>query len=63
MALRIAHHGIVLETGQVALRGSATELLQNPVVQAIYLGGKQYQGGTKPAPRDVPETNGQEMIL
>ena len=63
MALRIAHHGIVLETGQVALRGSATELLQNPVVQAIYLGGKQYQGGTKPAPRDVPETHGQEMIL
>ena len=63
MALRIAHHGIVLETGQVALRGSATELLQNPVVQAIYLGGKEYQGSTKPAPRDVPETNGKEMIL
>ncbi len=42
-ALRIAHHGIVLETGQVSLRGSATELLENPVIQAIYLGGKEYQ--------------------
>src|SRR5579885_3552193 len=63
MALRIAHHGIVLETGQVALRGSATELLENPVVQAIYLGGKQYQGGTKTDARLAPETPGKDMIL
>lgn len=42
-ALRIAHHGIILETGQISLHGSATELLENPNVQAIYLGGKEYQ--------------------
>src|SRR5579883_1491319 len=63
MALRIAHHGIVLETGQVALRGSATELLENPVVQAIYLGGKQYQGGTKTDARLAPETPGKDVVL
>ncbi len=39
MALSIANRGYVLETGRVVLEGSADELLNNPVVQAAYLGG------------------------
>lgn len=46
-ALRIAHQGVVLETGQVRLRGHSSELLANPIIQAIYLGGKEYQSQTK----------------
>jgi branched-chain amino acid transport system ATP-binding protein len=42
-ALRIAHHGIILETGQISLHGSTAELLEDARVQAIYLGGKEYQ--------------------
>ena len=38
-ALRIAHHGIVLETGQMRLRGKAAEMVKDPEVQALYLGG------------------------
>ena len=38
MALSVAHRGYVLETGEVALSGSAQDLLQNPEVQAAYLG-------------------------
>jgi len=39
MALSIAHRGYVLETGRVALAGSAAELRENPEVQRAYLGG------------------------
>jgi branched-chain amino acid transport system ATP-binding protein len=39
MALSIANRGYVLETGRIVLEGSATELLENPQVQAAYLGG------------------------
>lgn len=46
-ALRIAHQGVVLETGQVRLRGHSSELLANPIIQAIYLGGKEYQSQAK----------------
>jgi branched-chain amino acid transport system ATP-binding protein len=38
MALQVANRGYVLETGTVALEGSATELRENPRVKAIYLG-------------------------
>jgi branched-chain amino acid transport system ATP-binding protein len=38
MALKIAHRGYVLETGQIILAGSNTELLGNPMVQRAYLG-------------------------
>lgn len=37
-ALKIAHHGIVMETGKVRFIGSAKELQENPVVQRAYLG-------------------------
>lgn len=38
MALAIAHRGYVLETGSVALAGSAAELRESPEVRRAYLG-------------------------
>ncbi len=38
MALSIAHRGYVLETGSIALTGSAAELADNPEVRRAYLG-------------------------
>jgi branched-chain amino acid transport system ATP-binding protein len=38
MALKIAHRGYVLETGEIVLAGSNRELLGHPVVQKAYLG-------------------------
>jgi branched-chain amino acid transport system ATP-binding protein len=38
-ALRLAHRGYVMETGTIALAGTAEELANDPQVQAIYLGG------------------------
>jgi len=38
-ALEIAHRGIVLETGKVAVQGSAKELLSLDSVRQAYLGG------------------------
>ena len=39
MALRIAHKGYVLETGNIALEGPASELIDNEHVKQAYLGG------------------------
>ena len=38
MALSIAHRGYVLETGTIALEGTAAELAENPEVRRAYLG-------------------------
>jgi branched-chain amino acid transport system ATP-binding protein len=38
MALSIAHRGYVLETGSIALQGSAAELQEHPDVKRAYLG-------------------------
>jgi branched-chain amino acid transport system ATP-binding protein len=38
-ALKVAHRGYVLETGNLTLAGSAEELMSNPRVKAAYLGG------------------------
>lgn len=38
MALSIADHGYVLESGEVLLSGSARELTDNPMVQSAYMG-------------------------
>lgn len=37
-ALRIAHRGYVLETGEIILAGASAALLRSPVVQKAYLG-------------------------
>lgn len=39
MALAISHRGYVLETGQVILQGTASELAGNDLVRQAYLGG------------------------
>ncbi|MDO4548231.1 MAG: ABC transporter ATP-binding protein [Clostridia bacterium] len=39
MALSIADRGYVMETGSIALEGPGRELLNNPEVQKVYLGG------------------------
>jgi branched-chain amino acid transport system ATP-binding protein len=39
MALSVANHGYVLETGRIVLEGTGQELLQNPQVMKAYLGG------------------------
>ncbi|MCZ7542195.1 MAG: ABC transporter ATP-binding protein [Anaerolineae bacterium] len=39
MALKLAHRGYVLETGEIKLFGPSAELAQNPEVQKAYLGG------------------------
>jgi branched-chain amino acid transport system ATP-binding protein len=36
--LQIAQHGVVMETGRVALTGAAAQLLDDPKVAALYLG-------------------------
>ncbi len=38
MALTIAHRGYVLETGTIALSGTAAQLAENPEVRRAYLG-------------------------
>ena len=37
--LRIADHGIVMESGRVLLAGKANEVLENPEMAALYFGG------------------------
>jgi branched-chain amino acid transport system ATP-binding protein len=41
MALSIAHRAYVLQTGQVVLSGTASELRQNPQIREAYLGEMQ----------------------
>jgi branched-chain amino acid transport system ATP-binding protein len=44
VALQIAHHGYVLETGRVVLAGSGADLLAHPRLQEAYLGDGQATG-------------------
>jgi branched-chain amino acid transport system ATP-binding protein len=41
--LRIAKHGIVMESGRVLLTGAADEVLNNPEMSALYFGGSVQQ--------------------
>ncbi|MBS0559397.1 MAG: ABC transporter ATP-binding protein [Proteobacteria bacterium] len=41
MALSIAHHAYVLQTGQVVLAGTAAEMRANPMIREAYLGEMQ----------------------
>ena len=38
-ALRISHHSYVIERGEIVLEGMSEELLHNPKVKEVYLGG------------------------
>ncbi|KIL35769.1 amino acid ABC transporter ATPase [Cohnella kolymensis] len=38
MALSVAHHGYVLETGEIVAQGTADELQNNDMIRRIYLG-------------------------
>jgi branched-chain amino acid transport system ATP-binding protein len=38
MALQVAHHAYVLETGTIVMQGSGRELLESPEVRKAYLG-------------------------
>jgi branched-chain amino acid transport system ATP-binding protein len=38
MALSIAHHGYVLQTGSIVLNDTAANLLHNPLMKKAYLG-------------------------
>jgi branched-chain amino acid transport system ATP-binding protein len=38
MALKLAHRGYVLETGQITIEGPAAQLLSDSRVQDAYLG-------------------------
>ena len=39
LALEVAHRAYILETGEIALNGQASELRRHPQVLAAYLGG------------------------
>ncbi|MFD1624076.1 ABC transporter ATP-binding protein [Azospirillum griseum] len=41
LALQIAHHGYVLQTGRIALSGPAADLARDPQIRDAYLGGAQ----------------------
>jgi branched-chain amino acid transport system ATP-binding protein len=42
LALKIAHHGYVLQSGRIVLSGSAERLLHDPAIRDAYLGGTQF---------------------
>lgn len=52
LALRLSRYGYVFETGRLALQGPSSDLLNNPYVKDIYLGGgsSRNPGGAKHAP-------------
>jgi branched-chain amino acid transport system ATP-binding protein len=42
--LRLATHGVVMEAGRVRLHGTGVEILANPQISALYLGGTVEEG-------------------
>jgi ABC-type branched-subunit amino acid transport system ATPase component len=42
--LRLATHGVVMEAGRVRLQGTGAEVLANPQMSALYLGGTVEEG-------------------
>ncbi len=39
LALKFAHRGYVIDTGEIVAQGSSAELLEDPEVKKAYLGG------------------------
>jgi branched-chain amino acid transport system ATP-binding protein len=52
MALSIAHHGYIMETGKVVMEGAPDKLLKDEDVQEFYL-GLHGEGGERKSFRDV----------
>ncbi|HLI39136.1 MAG TPA: ABC transporter ATP-binding protein, partial [Streptosporangiaceae bacterium] len=53
--LRLSTHGVVLENGRVRLSGPGREILEDPEIGALYLGGAS--SGTPPSARSAgPES-------
>jgi branched-chain amino acid transport system ATP-binding protein len=50
VGLGLADHGVVMETGRVRLEGTGAEILANPQMRALYLGGTVEEA----EPGDVP---------
>jgi branched-chain amino acid transport system ATP-binding protein len=44
VGLGLADHGVVMETGRVRLEGTGQEILENPQMRALYLGGTIEEG-------------------
>jgi branched-chain amino acid transport system ATP-binding protein len=47
IALSLAHRGVVMERGRIVLADSATGLLENPEVRAIYFGRRSNTRGSR----------------
>jgi len=47
--LALATHGVVMETGRVRLEGTGAEVLANPQMRALYLGGTVEEGAAAAA--------------
>jgi ABC-type branched-subunit amino acid transport system ATPase component len=46
-ALKMSHYAVVLENGQVRLSGTGHEVLNNPEIGALYLGGSVEETAVK----------------
>jgi branched-chain amino acid transport system ATP-binding protein len=44
VGLGLADHGVVMETGRVRMEGTGAEILANPQMRALYLGGSIEEG-------------------
>ena len=55
-ALKLSHHGVVLENGHVRLSGTGTEVLNHPEIGALYLGGSIEQTTPVPAADESHES-------
>jgi ABC-type branched-subunit amino acid transport system ATPase component len=56
-ALRLSHHGVVLENGLVRLTGTGKDVLDNPEIGALYLGGTFHAKAPAPEGPAVKETD------
>lgn len=58
VGLGLADHGVVMEAGRVRLEGTGAEILANPQMRALYLGGTIEEGNSgtarEPANGEVP---------
>jgi branched-chain amino acid transport system ATP-binding protein len=52
--LRLATHGIVMESGRVLLTGKADDVLNNPEMAALYFGGSVQESRSAPAVAPAP---------